>query len=195
MYADAQTYLQALQQLLPPGAVWPREDGAVLTGLLGAFAEGAARIDRRMDDLLEESDPRSALEMLPDWETFVGLPDLCVGMPETLAQRRAAVVARLTARGGNSRAYFINLAKALGFEITITEYGPFTCESGCDDPLGDEDWRFVWQVNAPATTFFEFTCESPCDEPLRAWGNAALECAITRRKPAHTTVVFRYGET
>ncbi len=193
MQADTKQYLHLLQQLLPPGAAWPREADATLTKLLQGLADGLTRAHNRTVNLIDESDPRVAVEMLPDFERVVG-PDTCVeGGLTTLAERQAYVHAKWISRGGQSRAFFTELAAALGYDITITEYRPFTCESGCEDPLCDADWWFAWTVNAPETTIREFTCNSGCDEPLRTWGNELLECAIGRAKPAHTVCHFAYG--
>ncbi|MCH5146368.1 DUF2313 domain-containing protein, partial [Desulfovibrio sp. UIB00] len=124
-----------------------------------------------------------------------GLPDTCAGgYGQTQAERIAAALAKIRARGGQSRAYYIGVAKALGFEITIEEYDVYTCESHCDQPICDESWRFVWTVRGPQVTVREFTCQSACDDPLSSWGNELLECTINRLKPAHTLVLFAYGE-
>jgi uncharacterized protein YmfQ (DUF2313 family) len=131
---------------------------------------------------------------LADWERVLGLPDTCAGgYAQTQAERIAAALAKMRQRGGLSRAYFIALAKTLGYVITIEEHKVFTCESGCDQAICDEPWRFVWTVHAPATTIREFSCESSCADPLASWGNALLECVLTRLKPAHTHVRFSYG--
>lgn len=193
MQATPEQYRQLLQQLLPPGAAWSRELDAVLTKLLTGFADGLSGTHNRAVDLIEESDPRLALEMLTDFERVVG-PDTCIdGGLTTLAERRAYVHAKWISRGGQSRAFYIELAAALGYEITITEYRPFTCESDCEDPCCDEPWRFAWTVTAPETTIREFPCDGGCDEPLRTWGNELLECAIDRAKPTHTKCHFSYG--
>jgi len=131
---------------------------------------------------------------LADWERVLGLPDTCAGgYAQTQAERIAAALAKMRQRGGLSRAYFIGIAKALGYAITIEEYAVFTCESACDQPICDEPWRFVWTVHAPETTIRENTCESGCEDPLASWGNTLLECVIRRLKPAHTFVQFAYG--
>lgn len=131
---------------------------------------------------------------LADWERVLGLPDTCAGgYAQTQGERMAAALSKIRQRGGQSRAYFIGVAKALGFEITIKEHAAYTCESPCDQPICDEPWRFAWTVRAPETTVREFTCESGCADPLASWGNELLECAIRRLKPAHTHVIFAYG--
>lgn len=191
---DKQAYTQQLQQLLPPGQAWPRDKSATLTKLLGGIAEGVARFHRRVDDLANELDPRTTVELLPDWERVCGLPDECsVQSSQTLAERQSAVHAKWTSRGGQSRQFFIDLAKTLGFDVTVNEFRVFTCESAIDEPICDEPWSFAWQVNAPETTIREFTCDSHCEEPLRIWGNWPLECVLSRYKPAHTHVIFSYS--
>lgn len=192
---DRAAYLAQLQALLPPGDAWPRDPGATLTRLLDAIAGELAGIGARAADLIIEADPRVSGELLTDWERVCGLPDPCAGAlgDQPLAGRRERVVQRLTSRGGQSRAFFVRLAAALGYEITITEFRSFTCQSYCDDSLDPDPWRFVWRVNAPAVTVQAMSCESGCDEALRTWGNEVLECSIQRFKPAHTHVLFGYG--
>lgn len=194
MRAHAAEYLSLYQGLLPVGGAWPREPQATLTKVLSAEADELTRIHNRAVDLLDEADPRDTTEMIGDWERVTALPDKCsAAYVTTLQERRAAVVARLTARGGQSRAFYIALAAALGYTVAITEFRPFTCETPCANAIYDEAWRFTWRVDAPEVTIREFSCASPSDEPLRKWGNELLECAIRRVKPAHTNVLFGYG--
>lgn len=167
----------------------------VLAATLAAEGNALDAAHARADVVLEAFSPAGADGLwLADWERVLGLPDECAGgYGQTQAERIAAAVAKKRARGGLSRAYFIALAKALGFIITIEEHKVFTCASGCGQPICDEPWRFVWTVHAPETTIREFTCASGCADPLASWGNALLECVLTRLKPAHTHVRFSYG--
>src|SRR5580765_5218430 len=84
-------YADALQSLLPLGQAWPRDDDStlmkVVRGLTGIWGD----IEIRASKLLEmESDPRSAIELLPDWERNFGLPDPCYAEPQTIGQRQLA---------------------------------------------------------------------------------------------------------
>ena len=188
-------YLSQLQALLPQGPAWPREPAALLTRLLDAFAEEFSRVDARADQLIEESDPRTTYELLADWERVAGLPGTCAllaGVNLTVEQRRAALVAKLTERGGQSRAYFIALAARLGFTVTITEFRPYCVNSVVNDPVCSEEWSFVWQVNSSLNTIITSTVRMAVNDPLRKWGNELLECALSQDKPAHTTVLFAY---
>lgn len=186
-------YLSQLQALLPPGAVWPTDPDAALTRLLAGLSAELAEIDGRAADLRDKADPRTSDELLEDWERVTGLPDPCAGEAQSIEGRRERVAQRLASRGGQSRAFFIELAGRLGYPVTITEFRPFTCQSACDDSLDPDPWRHVWRINAPAVTVTPMTCESACDEALRQWGNELLECALGRLRPAHTNVIFGYG--
>lgn len=190
----AQDFLTALQSLMPQGYAWTRDPNATLTAVLQALADGEGSFHTDLSRFSEnESDPRLTVTMLPDWERAFGLPDPCTPAGQTLEQRHNSLVARITDNGGESRQDFIDLAAALGFDITITEFRPFTCISHVTEPVCDDTWRFAWQVNAPLNTVFEFTCESGCDEPLRSWGNDELECAIRLRNRASRQVLFSYN--
>ncbi len=112
---DATHYLAHLQALLPPGRALTREPNAVLTSVLAALAEEFSRVDARAAQLLEELDPRTTTELLADWERVAALPDACIVATQTTGERRDALLARLTARGGQSRQYFIDTAQRLGF--------------------------------------------------------------------------------
>lgn len=188
-------YLHQLQALLPPGPAWPQDDQAMLTRLLGGLSVELARVDGRAWQLVEEADPRTTAELFADWERVAGLPDACAvafGGDQSMAQRRAALIGRLTTLGGQSAAYFIGLAAALGYAITITEFHEHSVTDDVEHPLYDIAWNFAWQVNAALNTVVDITVESTVEDPIAAWGNSLLECVINRLKPAHTAVLFSY---
>ena len=71
-------YLSQLLALQPPGAALPREPESVWVRLLAALADGFERVDARSNDLVRESDPRSCIELITDWERVCGLPGACL---------------------------------------------------------------------------------------------------------------------
>lgn len=187
-------YADQLWALLPQGLAWRRAPETVLDRLLQGTAGELARVDKRAEDMLREADPRSTNELLVDWERICGLPDPCVGELRTVGERRAAVVQRLTQQIGQSPAFFVALALALGYSVTIEEFHPFLVDrSRVGEPLTDGPWIHTWKVHAPVHTIRDFVVEtSRAGEPLRAWGNQLLECAMLRHRPAHTHVLFAY---
>lgn len=147
------------------------------------------------DQILAEADPRTAVLTLADWERVYGLPTDCIaatGIAQSTNERRAALVARVTMQGGQSAAYFIALAAAAGYTITITEGHPHTTEHDSEDPVTDEPYRFIWFVNAPLDTVRELTTEDDTEMATAIWGNTLLECTINQFKPAHTLALFLY---
>lgn len=193
MSRSADQYARMLQGLLPRGAAWTRDSAAKLTQLLRGMADELARIDTRGDNLINEALPDTTLELLDQWEVVAGLPGECTGPLETVEQRRDALVMRLATVGAQSRQYFIDVAAALGYTVTITEFRPFQVGSVAGDELTGGDWLHAWRVNAPEATVRDFTAGSIAGEPLQSWGNTLLECAIGRVKPAHTVLIFGYG--
>lgn len=193
---SATDYASQLAQLLPQGAAWPREQDTVLATLLTALAQEPARLDAALHALLTELDPAQALLLLMEWEAMCGLPDECSQPGETLAERRAAVVAKLSAQGGQTPEYFSELATLLcGASCTVREYRPFRVGgSAAGDALTGGDWVHTFTVQAPETPIRSFrTGQSAAGEPLRKWGNERLECILRRLAPAHAIVTFTYG--
>lgn len=199
MRATDAEYLATLQELLPAGDAWPRDDDATLTKVLGGIAPSLARAHNRALELVEEADPRTTREMIGDWERCCGLPDECTpANATTLQERRAAVVAKLTHRGGQDGAYFLGLAEGLGYAVTIEEFRPFVCGLGrCGDRLnGGHEVRYNWRVRIlePRVTWFRTGASAPPDRLGKIDYAEDLECILNRLKPAHTQLVCAYEE-
>ncbi|WP_419900681.1 YmfQ family protein [Roseomonas sp. USHLN139] len=182
----------ALQALLPRGPVW---QGPVLARVCLGLAAPFSRLRARALALLVDAFPPTALQLLPDWEETVGLPDECTGDTPNLQQRRARVAARLTARGGQSVPYFVDVAAALGFAIEVEEFSPAAAgRLVAGGAVYGEAWASAWRIRAPATTVTSFRAgQSQAGDPLRTWGYGALECSLRRIRPAHTVLIFAYG--
>lgn len=198
MARSAEMYQTQLLSLLPQGLIWSRDPDRGLSRIIGAMADGLARVDLRASQLLDEAFTDTTFELLPDWERNFGLPDSCSGDPGSIFGRRLALSQKVVSRGGQTPAYFISIAETLGLGADIEEQFPWTCESSCEDPLNGDLDRFVWIMNvylpedATALTASVFTCESSCEDPLDAYGMVGLECLIRRAAPAHTLVQFAY---
>lgn len=198
MGLSPEAMLRTLQGLLPRGPAWNREDASYLTRFLQAIADEFSRVDGRAKTLIEELDPRSTTELLSDFERLLGLPDECTATIEITSQqqRRNEIVQRsITAIGGISRQYFIELAASLGYTVTIYEYRQFRAGlSHAGDPVSNGDWVHVWRVDAPEGVGQFFSAgRSVAGEPLAVYSDGVLECVINKRKPAETIVLFAYG--
>lgn len=169
--------------LFPRGRVWDRSGD--VQALIAAKAPEVARFYSRAAKMVqEEQHGRTAEETIAAWEREYGLPQ-CGELPETLAERQAAVAAAVRGSGGQSVAYFYGIASALGVNILIEEgptapYRSFECGvADINNELGLGRTLAVWRVTAPYET------------PSAA--RAALECIFDRLKPAHTLVEYRYA--
>ena len=196
--ATAPDYADQLRRLLPRGHAWADDPASILQRLLSGLGAALAQLHNRALALLLEVHPETALELLTDWETEVGEPDPCAGAAQTIQERRARVVQKLTARGGQSRAFFAALAESLGYEIEITEYRPFIAGlsrcGGPDQLNGGHDVRFFWSVSVsgPRLTYFRTGSSAAAEKLLTIARAEDLECALQRAAPAHARLIYTY---
>jgi uncharacterized protein YmfQ (DUF2313 family) len=209
-------YRDAFLNLLPTGQAWPRHTpDSVLFQACDGLCQYWGFVDGRAGDLLEiESDPRATVELITDWERNWGLPDPCMKNPPTsLYERRAALVAKMTMIGAQSRQFMIDIAAAYGYgNVTITEYAPYMCgvsrvgdQSGIyngDDPthnrwyVGPAEMRFYWTVHVGSLALSYFHVNSSqcgIDRLLAIKIADDLECILDRLKPAQTDIVYDYS--
>lgn len=189
-------YVDALRQLLPRGPVWLAPDGSIFRGVLASAAAMLASVHVRAVQLLDERDPRFAIEALSDWERVLDIPGPCGSLGATIQQRRDAILQKLTETGGQTPAYFVELAARLGHPgAVVEEYDYLRAGDPAGSPVIGEAWKHAFTIRTVEDlAITEFRAgQSTAGEPLRSWGNDALECAIEHAKPAHTTAVFAYG--
>lgn len=113
------SYQDILRGLLPPvsyarNAPRVRAQAEIDGAALDAVAESAQSV-------ADAVDPRSAGQMLADWERVLGLD----GTGKNRQRRVLAVMAKLNETGGLSIPYFVRLAEAAGYQIQIDEPQPF----------------------------------------------------------------------
>lgn len=129
-------YNEAFNDLLPTGPAWPREpDTTFQKAVAGLSAIWGSLVEQLAEVLLvQESDPRSTVILLPEWERAWGLPDKCLAEPLTIEDRQRALVHKMTLIGAQSRDFFIGVAASIGYKIDIREWSPFMCGiSMCGD--------------------------------------------------------------
>ena len=196
----ASGYLAQMKALLPRGAAWARETGSMLVALLDAFSQECGRFDARAHALLEEVDPRTASELLGRWEQVLGLPDPCTPAMISIEARRLACWRKLAFQGGQTPAFFVAMAAAMGFAIEIHEFDPnvddYAPSLAAEVAAGR--WRYIWRVHVlNAGTFSLFRVGTGRAGDRLREGDAAvnLECIFQHAKPAHTHVIFTYPES
>lgn len=191
-------FLEMIWELYPKGAAWIREPG-LLNKVNTSIAAELEAVNHRTNKLIDEADPRTTFEMLEDWEFNYGLPDECTPLGATLKQRRNSLVAKINFLGDMRPAAYKSIASELNYDVDLVEWRPFICgasECGSIDMIGNEDIRFVWNLDiyGVAQSFFE-SGVSICGDPLGSWDDAdELICRINKQKPSHTKVFYFYKE-
>jgi uncharacterized protein YmfQ (DUF2313 family) len=187
-----------LVALLPPGPAWDPELAPAIHRVLAGLAPEFARVDDRAADMMNEADPATVRELVPDWERVMGLPDPCMGATPAFEDRRKAVRERHVAIGGQSIPYFLSMVLAQGYpNVSITEHRAprFGRSRFGRARFGSWKQQFFWTVNLGRRV-----------EGGRRWGttqwgerfgmnqNEGIECLVKRYAPAHTVVLFNYEE-
>jgi uncharacterized protein YmfQ (DUF2313 family) len=183
-----------LKLLLPPVAY--DKAAPALSAEIEAEGQRLDEFEDAATALLDEIDPRTTTNLLPEWERVYGLPDECRGAADTVADRRARLAAKVAETGGLSRAYFISIATALGYQgVTIDAFKPTTCEMPCDGAFRDESWRFALRMNVPGQQNVHryFSAAAGCDEPVDSYKQGPLECLIAKLQAPEVVVLFNYG--
>ncbi len=75
----AAAYARMQRLLLPPGRLWRLDAAGVLPSALLAASDELARVGGRAADLLAESDPRQADELLADYELMLAIDEAAAG--------------------------------------------------------------------------------------------------------------------
>lgn len=188
-----QEYKGALVRLFPKGYAWI---GKNLRLLQEGIANEFARIHVRAIDLIEESDPRTTVEMLPEWENFAGLPDDTSDLAPSIAERQRHLSQKILSRGGQDQHHYEEMAENLNIDnvdvsnVRLALYG----RARCGERLNAYHWLHWFEVNGPASIYKRSQYgEARCGDRIVEIGNKVLERTIRKYKPAHTRVNFYYA--
>jgi uncharacterized protein YmfQ (DUF2313 family) len=185
-------WLGATMDLLPQGIAWPRDPGSNLGKLLGVIADERQADHERALVLLEvEGFPTTSVELLPDWEQDVGLPDPCKPLPGSLAERWAALADIFFADHPPTPANMVLWASQAGWNVTIREQRDFVAGiSQAGDAVGESDFVWVVTVLDQARTYFR-PSQSTSGEPLWNFPDlSTLQCVLRRANPGHLQLYF-----
>lgn len=172
--------------------LFPIELGGDFGKTLAISARILDAVQASADSLLTDSFADAAVALLPDWERVLGLNPRS---EDPLAYRRSQVIRKIRERGGLSRAYFIRLAAALGYEIDIIEPRPSMAGiMRAGDAIISDAVRWQWGVVMPERPIYEFRAGSSCAGERLSWWDTEpiLEGIFRELKPAHTFVYFIY---
>jgi uncharacterized protein YmfQ (DUF2313 family) len=198
---DATAYATELLGHLPSSeiaSIWPRALTGVWGNLLTALGGEPARIDINARKLLDEMDPRTTVDMMPDWETAYGLPDPCTAPPTTIGDRRARLLTLVTMKGSLTPKFLTAMAYNIGIDVLVRTFAParmgMTAMGGT---LANTPWAFATRVYAPPVSARRMHMGvSYMGDRLCAFGNDPLQCVVRRHVRAVTLprLVFSFND-
>ncbi|MCV4343108.1 YmfQ family protein [Pseudomonas capsici] len=193
----ARQYADQLQALLPSGPAWDPERVPELHQIITGLSQEFSRIDGRAFTLLNEMDPATVSDLVPDWERVMNLPDPCLGLSPLFEDRRLSVRQRLVAVGGQSPAFYVDIAISQGYpNATVTEYrAPRMGRSRFGkEHFGTWNAQFMWTLNTGGRK------RQGRRFGASYWGErfgvnpgTAIECLIRRAAPAHTVEFINFN--
>ena len=194
---DEDKSISRLAQHLPSGAAWEaktRPESNFYKILRGLVKE-LSRVEAQIQDVADEHDINQTLNLLPEWEASVGIPDACFTTEVSLSQRRTNVILKLGRLNGTvTNQDFVDIAEILGFEVVIipgSTFALFPLAFPLPFVVSPTVARFTMRVqvnNAPPPGVF------PIPFPLVFTGASAniLECVFNLLKPAVSVIDFVY---
>ncbi|HGE8484943.1 DUF2313 domain-containing protein [Serratia marcescens] len=181
-----------LQQLMPRGKAWPRDQTAALTSLLRGFSGRLNAVETHADLLIKEMRPETTELLLEEWEDYLGLPD-CNAIPDGFERRRDAVVEKYHRKGGLASWQIEQAVKdALGFTIEVTEILPHHVMRNIMYPIYSHKYRFIMQVTVTDMPMIRFKSISTVLTPLISYQAQILECFLRRYRLAGHDYDFLY---
>ncbi|HFP9810802.1 TPA: putative phage tail protein, partial [Escherichia coli] len=138
-----------------------------------------------------EMRPETTLQLLPEWEQYLALPECGIAATTTEARRRA-VVEKYRRKGGLATWQIEAAAAALGFTIKVTAVLPHHCLRDCMYPLHPARYRWLLKVEVPDKDAGRFTCIDDVMTPLISERTRELECLLKHYRLAGTEYEYYY---
>ncbi len=185
MARSKEDFARLLMSLLPPSkwGFWTRDLNSNTYKYMLGLGKEFVRVDQRIEDLLNECLTLQADELLEEWEADFGLPEDGYALASTTEGRRKEINAKLIQVGRQDENYFIEIAAALGYTITIETFSPaFVGIFAMGDPVGGQESLFYWKVNIDLDSITESA----------EVNIVKLIYNIKKVKPAHMMVLFDF---
>ena len=194
---DEDRSIRILSQHIPSGPAWEaksRPESNFYKVLRGLVKE-LSRVEAQIQNVADEHDINKTVDLLPEWEASVGIPDSCFTTSGSLAQRRTNVILKLGRLNGTATNQdFVDIAEILGFEVEVisgSSFSLFPLAFPLSFVVSPTVARFTMRVqvnNAPPSGVF------PIPFPLIFTGTNSniLECVFNILKPAVTVIDFVY---
>lgn len=188
--------------LWPQGAAWGTPDGiamdrgSTLARFTRVLLDPFVKLYRLAFLLARESSVDGVDQLLTEWETDYGLPDICETEAQTVEQRLAALASKVLSVRIITPEDFVRLALDQGFEVAIEEPAIFGCghsECGGEHECGAarEEVYFIIRVRDLFISYFRVSeSEAGHDRLFDYGGSQKLICLFQRIAPGWTIPVL-----
>lgn len=179
--------------LLPNGAAWSKESGA-LYDLSLALTKAYERVSSSADQLEDELLPETSFYLLAEYEEAFGLPECDQLFEGTIESRRQAVFAKDTHQGGLSPWALEKLCAGYGFDVTITPVRRHHCLRNCMHPLYSYDSQFDIVATVRSSAPIRMTVLDDCLTPLVRFNELAITCLLEKYVIGGWEVIYVFEE-
>lgn len=170
------------------------KDGSVLRKILIGIASGWLDFRDKINEVVNEYNPKNTTALIEEWEEFVGIPDSCIPVASTLEQRRKNILLKLAGINATTAKQFKNIASILGYSIEVSNGVSISTF-----PL-TLPFLLISEASAPFTIVITLpisaqTSGFPLTLPfsLSEQEPVILNCLFNKLKPANTQLFFRYS--
>ena len=191
---DVEQYTDSLAAYLPGGELFISKSvkDSNFRKLLRGMSGELFRANGLLIDYTNEIIPDQTNDFLSEWESAVGIPDLCFTGTGTNAERRRDILLKLAALGVQTEQDYIDLAAAFGVTITVTPAAdialfPMTFPIILFDTEVDARFTIVIGFDFPVEVTFPYTFPIPFGTPEIG----IIQCVFEQLKPANCQLIFR----
>lgn len=187
---------QQMADTLPDGRAWglKNELGSNIRALIQSLSVAHNLTQQQIELLDDEFRISGTFDLLEDWEESVGIPDECIALSSTIAERRQAVIDRLRRTPivtlADMQSYVDALFPGLGV-VLYPGYDYYTFEYTFEVPfLGDVSDKFILVAEVPlsaATAYFEFDFEITFEGGVNL---ERLRCLLEKIIPANVYLII-----
>lgn len=180
----------------PEGILWTNvfNSESNMGRLVTALAVEYYRLGLLTEEISIEMDIRQAVALIDEWEDSVGIPNTCLFLQGTLAERRRNIEGIFcNFQGVQTKADFIRVAALFGYTVTIetgTVQGGFPLEFPLMFFSSSKAAKFTIIVTTPLPGGVD-DFPLPFPIPFNAGGLTLLKCIFDLLVPANVKVIVR----
>lgn len=178
---------------MPRGILWQRATSLDLYKYTQGYAPRLESAEASADSLLLEMRPETTLQLLDEWEEYLGLPECTLEPVSSIEYRRAAVAEKYHRKGGLQAWNIQKLATDLGFTVAVNETFPHHCIRSCIYPVWEQKYRHILRVTVFGIPDAYMNCLDHVLTPLLTSDARILECTLNRYKVAGSYYEFYYA--